>query len=196
MRNSKAETHYLKVRRGFPRRFHIKNPDGIFADTFFCHCCESKGFKLNYKQSLITERGLLCCHLLSTQGGFLTVTHNRYAKHLQPQSRSPCMCNSEAPLFVNVVVEQHAAEQPRRVAGRQARGDGGRGPPMSTWPFGLKQVLSQDLHQVLVQARVLGHGGHSQGVLVGHPHASLLCHAYPGVTTATSSSSSSQRNQV
>lgn len=89
------------------------------------------------------------------------------------------MCDSEAPLFVDVVVEQHAAKQPRRVAGRQAGGDGGGGPPVSSWPLRLQQVLPQDLHQVFIQAGMFGHGGHCQGVLVGHPHACLLGHACP-----------------
>lgn len=50
---------------------------------------------------------------------------------------------------------------------------------MSPRPLWLQQVLPQDLHQVFVKARVFGHGGHCQGVLVGHPHACLLGHACP-----------------
>lgn len=89
------------------------------------------------------------------------------------------MCDGKAPLFVDVVVEQHAAKQTWRVAGGEAGGDGGGGPPVSPRPLRLQQVLPQDLHQVFVQARVFGHGGHCQGVLVGHPHACLLGHAGP-----------------
>lgn len=70
------------------------------------------------------------------------------------------MCNSEAPLFVDVVVEQHAAKQSWRIAGRKAGGDGGGRPPVSSWPLRLQQVLPQDLHQVFIQAGVFGHGGH------------------------------------
>lgn len=103
------------------------------------------------------------------------------------------MCNSEAPLFVDVVVEQHAAKQSRRVARRKAGGDGGGRSPVSSRPLRLQQVLTQDLHQVFVQAGVFRHGGHCQGVLVGHPHACLLGHAYPGFTTK--STTTSQMNE-
>lgn len=92
---------------------------------------------------------------------------------------SPCVRDSEAPLFVDVVVEQHAPEQSRRITGRKAGGDGGGGPPVSPRPLRLQQVLPQDLHQVFVEAGVLRHGGHCQSVLVGHPHACLLGHAWP-----------------
>lgn len=50
---------------------------------------------------------------------------------------------------------------------------------MSSRPLRLQQVLPQDLDQVFVKTRVFGHGGHCQGVLVGHPHACLLGHAWP-----------------
>lgn len=106
-----------------------------------------------------------------------------------PIKVSPCVCNSEAPLFVDVVVEHHAAKQSRRVARGKAWGDGGGRSPMSSWPLWLQQVLPQDLHQVFIQAGVFGHGGHCQGVLVGHPHACLLGHACPGFTTTTTSTS-------
>lgn len=96
---------------------------------------------------------------------------------------SPCVRDSEAPLLVDVVVEQHATKQTRGVAWRKAGGDGGGRPAVSSWPFWLQQVLPQDLHQVFIQAGVFGHGGHCQGVLVGHPHACLLGHACPGFTS-------------
>lgn len=104
-----------------------------------------------------------------------------YIPQLQEPSTpdSPCVRDSEAPLLVDVVVEQHAPEQSRRITGRKAGGDGGGGPPVSPRPLRLQQVLPQDLHQVFVEAGVLGHGGHCQGVLVGHPHACLLGHAWP-----------------
>lgn len=108
-------------------------------------------------------------------------------------SFSPCVCDSEAPLFVDVIIEQHAAKKTRRVAWRKAGGDGGGRPPVSPLPLRLQQVLPQDLHQVFIQARVFGHGGHCQGVLVGHPHACLLGHACPGFTST--SSSTSQANE-
>lgn len=101
----------------------------------------------------------------------------QYSRHYLFICVSPCVCNSEAPLFVDVVVEQHAAKQSWRVAGRKAGGDGGGRPSVSSWPLWLQQVLPQDLHQVFIQARVFGHGRHCQGVLVGHPHACLLGHA-------------------
>lgn len=101
----------------------------------------------------------------------------QYSRHSLFLYASPCVCNSEAPLFVDVVVEQHAAKQSWRVAGRKAGGDGRGRPPVSSWPLWLQQVLPKDLHQVFVQARVFGHGRHCQGVLVGHPHACLLGHA-------------------
>lgn len=90
---------------------------------------------------------------------------------------------------MDVVVKQHAAKQSRRVAWGKARGDGGRRPSMSSWSLRLQQVLPQDLHQVFIQAGVFGHGGHCQGVLVGHPHACLLGHACPGFTATTTSTS-------
>lgn len=110
----------------------------------------------------------------------------------------PCVCDGEAPLLVDVVVEQHAAQQTWRVAGGEAGGDGGGRAPVSPRPLRLQQVLPQDLHQVFVQARVFGHGGHRQGVLLGHPHACLLGHA-PALSftnTTTSSSSSGNQSQV
>lgn len=102
-----------------------------------------------------------------------------FSYHSQSTLVLPCVCDSEAPLFVDVVVEQHAAKQSWRIAGRKAGGDGRGRPPVSSWPLRLQQVLPQDLHQVFIQARVFGHGGHCQGVLVGHPHACLLGHACP-----------------
>ncbi len=90
----------------------------------------------------------------------------------------PSMCHSEAPLLVVVVVEKHPSEEtggvPWRQPGRNRRG-------RAEVPSGsllLQEVLPQDLHQVLIQPDVLGHGRHSQRVLVahgrllGHPHAS------------------------
>ncbi|MEQ2203752.1 hypothetical protein XENOCAPTIV_003138 [Xenoophorus captivus] len=79
------------------------------------------------------------------------------------------------------------------VAGRKAWGDGGRRPPVYPRPIWLQQVLPQDLHQVFIQAGVFRHWRHSQGVLVGHPRASLLRHAYPGFTTTGSTSSNLNR---
>lgn len=102
------------------------------------------------------------------------------------------MCNSEAPLFVDVVVEQHAAKQSWRVAGREAGGDGRGRPPVSSWPLWVQQILPQDLYQVFIQAGVFGHGGHCQGVLVGHRHACLLGHACPGLTTTSTNQKNSR----
>lgn len=90
----------------------------------------------------------------------------------------PSVCHGEPPLFMAVVVDKHPSEEARGVPWRQpGRNGGGRAavPPGSLL---LQEVLPQDLHQVLVQPDVLGHGRHCQRVLVahgrllGHPHAS------------------------
>lgn len=87
----------------------------------------------------------------------------------------PCVCHGEAPLLVDVVVEQHATQQAWRVAGWQPGRDGCGWAAVPARALLLQKVLPQDLHQVLVQAHMLGHGRHSQGVLLCHPATLPTC---------------------
>lgn len=88
------------------------------------------------------------------------------------------MCHGEAPLLVVVVVEKHPSEETGGVPWRQPGRNGRRRAAVPSGSLLLQEVLPQDLHQVLVQPDVLGHGRHCQRVLVahgrllGHPHAS------------------------
>lgn len=111
------------------------------------------------------------------------------------------MCDGEPPLFVVVVVDHHAAEQARGVPGGEAGGDGGGRAAVAPGPLRLQQVLSQNLHQVLVQTDMFSHGGHCQGVnphpyANPHPNASLLGHTRPGYTTTTTRNSRMQYTTV
>lgn len=71
------------------------------------------------------------------------------------------MSHSEPPLLVQVVVEEHASQQARGVAGRQGGGRqpgghrGGRtpAPAGARGTFLLEQVLPEDPHQVLIEPR-------------------------------------------
>lgn len=62
----------------------------------------------------------------------------------------PCVCHGEAPLLVDVVVEQHASQQTRRVAGWQTGWNGCGWAPVPARALLLQKVLPQDLHQILV----------------------------------------------
>lgn len=69
----------------------------------------------------------------------------------------PCMGHSEPPLFGDITVDEHPAEEPRRVPGGDDGGEpGGGGGSLPRGPVSvmLQQVLPESLHQILVQVRI------------------------------------------
>lgn len=95
----------------------------------------------------------------------------------------PRMRHGETPLFGDVAVEKHPAQEPGGVPGRNHRGEPGRDRfPGRLGLLVLQQVFAQGFHQVLVQPGVCAmriiHLGHGQGVracrLLSHGSRSTL----------------------